>query len=51
MAGSFAVRQSKTILAHRKPDRRRDDLYMGGLRERAQKHFAETPLGGLPPSY
>jgi hypothetical protein len=34
MAASFAIQQSKTILAHRKSDRRRDDLYVGGLREK-----------------
>ena len=45
MAESFAIRQSKTILArsceagramaaHRKSDRHRDDLYAGGLRKR-----------------
>jgi len=44
MAGSFAIRQSKTIralpetakiTAHRKSDQRRDDLCADGLRKRA----------------
>jgi hypothetical protein len=36
MAGSFAVRQSKTILMYRKSDRSRDDLCAVGLRKRVQ---------------
>jgi len=34
VVGLFALRQSKTILAHPKSDRRRDDLCAGGLRKR-----------------
>ena len=36
MAGSFSVRQSKTILAHRKSDRRRVYLCADGLRKRGR---------------